>query len=852
MAEFALADTLRFLAALLLPWAAGRACLQPVLRRSCLSATAALGYGFFLGAALLYVILLLVDALIGAHSFFATALLLLLAGAGALVAGSGGRPSPDTAVTSAATPAAGATSAPGRINIALIALIALSVLLAAHAGWIAVEAGWLPTFPWDAWQTWLYKARAWFYAGAIVPVAEPEAWLANPALPFNAPGGRYPGLMPAYSFWVTSALGDWQDGAAHAPTLLAGLALLLALGGQGAAATGRRLPGLIAAYGFLSIPLVGTHLALAGYADLWLAGFSGLGMIALLRSLQQPRVHQGGLGLLFLLLGLLVKHDALVWCALGAGLWLACRRPRRLGLGVLAAAALLGLGLLFGVHALAIPGFGTVGIENHVLYLGPFASLPLSLNAVADDYLRHLLINDSWHLLWYALPAAAIAAAWQPALRPLRRPLLLYLLLLGGSQAIIFGGTAAGAWAEDGTALNRLLLQQAPVLVFLLVLAGDRLSGSQTRASAGRTLLAAGLGTAAVGAGIGSWLSWQAGPEVARAPVPLRAVVGQAVPDAGALRITAFRDGLAVLSSGPVAVDAEARPILDLGRALPAGANAALFWRRDQASGELHSRRLLSDHRRLDLRGEPEWRGRIAELGVVAYAGSEEPLRIATPTLAPATAGERARMLRDHWLAARSWTQADINARRAFKDRLPAPVPTMAAWLGIAALAALLIGGRRGGRTRGTLLALGMIAWLTLDSRWLVQGILNAERTLDRYAAAGDRDAAAGATPALPLPGDRDLLNFAREVRGALGAATERVIIAAEDPRMRFELQRMRYHLLPQRAYAHEGPLAAAPVAPGQPLVVLRRRAASKLQSTDPGLEGRQVRLSSPAGLLLE
>ena len=55
------------------------------------------------------------------------------------------------------------------------------------------------------------------------------------------------------------------------------------------------------------MPLAGTHLSLGGYADIWMAGFTGLGTVALIRGISQRIKIQTALGVSLLLFSAAIK-----------------------------------------------------------------------------------------------------------------------------------------------------------------------------------------------------------------------------------------------------------------------------------------------------------------------------------------------------------------------------------------------------------------------------------------------------------------------------------------------------------------------------------------------------------------
>src|SRR5690606_2062643 len=111
------------------------------------------------------------------------------------------------------------------------------------------ELYWRPVYPWDAWQTWLYTAKAWYFSGAPVDMLPPTQWLDHPeGSAYTVQGHRYPWLPPALFWWLASVLGSWHENRVAWPALPAAIALGLALWGQAVAATRQRLAGPLAAW----------------------------------------------------------------------------------------------------------------------------------------------------------------------------------------------------------------------------------------------------------------------------------------------------------------------------------------------------------------------------------------------------------------------------------------------------------------------------------------------------------------------------------------------------------------------------------------------------------------------------
>jgi hypothetical protein len=781
------------LAGLLLPWIAGGACLYPWRHRLGVGPAGIAGYGFFAGCALLYLLLLALYTLLGEVTFWPLAGSLAICGVLGLLGGTRlSSQGPGSCAGASQKPA------PDWITVGLL------ILAGIHLVPIAIEIHFRPVFPWDAWQTWIYKAKAWFFSGGPAKLDLPAQWLIGEGgATYNAPAADYPGLVPAMAYWAALCIGSWSETRVNAPVLLCGVAICLALWDQ--VRTETREPRLAAAACllFLSTPLVGTHLSLGGYADIWLAGFSGLGLVALLRGLQQEHRAQLVLGLIFLAAGLLVKRDASLWLVCGLALFLVVRHPR-IGLLALSTGALcFGALVVLGQQQVTLPYLGAIGVSEGVLTLGPLGSWPLEPRNVLPDYLFHLFVGGSWNLLWYFVAIASVLLIGQCP-RRVHRPLGWFLLLLVTSQGILFGLTAAGRWAQDGTALNRLLLHPLPALLSLLMLvcaSWDHkrpMAGAKAPQRVARSALVA---TLAVCIGATVWLQVNStdGEQSRRFDTKrLRTISGEAKVDGGSLVITRFQHKAAVVSTGPIAVAASQLSLIELESSTRNSTPRLLFWRQVSSPAELHTEELSVGRDCLDLRGKAGWEGTITEVGVVLYEDADQQTGIAAINLHAASRQNLLRLILDEWTAASRWTQKSINSVPIGTGDSLLPLPLLlGSWLLVAIVTLGVAGSNSVPRSALTILVL--TGWLLLDLRWLGHSFSQAWTTWDHYARTRAPDA-------LAMGGayDSETVELARHVREALGTdRPRRIIIAAGPGGTDFQILRAKYALLPHAGYAH-------------------------------------------------
>ena len=428
------------------------------------------GYGFFLGYTVLFIAIMTSNKFSGVVSWPGLmGFLLIFAASGGFAAWWSRRSS--TALPLQPAPP---MSTPSKILIAI-----MMVLMLLHFVFICVEIFTQPLYPWDAWVAWVYRAKAWFMAGNMAAVVSTTDWAAaTSANVYTIDAWRYPLFPSVVPYWAALSLGRWSETLINLPDLFAALALGMAVYGQCREHGLNVTASLITCYLLYSIPLLGTHLALAGYADIWMAGFAGLGFVALMRGAithDEPGkwVFQMLLGFLMVMFSIWVKNEGAVWLlASMAMLILATCRPRvpilMMAVAVVVALIVYALGFTY----IDIPIIGKLGMVDGRLAIPFIGSFTLELHNILHAYWVSFINSGSWNLLWVFVAASLLLGFKSPNTvsgHRTRRTALSFILVFMATQIFIFGFTDRGLFADTYTAINRLPLHFVPALLFAVV-----------------------------------------------------------------------------------------------------------------------------------------------------------------------------------------------------------------------------------------------------------------------------------------------------------------------------------------------------------------------------------------------
>jgi len=357
-------------------------------------------------------------------------------------------------------------------------LLVAACLALAWRGWLALREILLrPTYPWDAWDAWAVKSKTWVLLGHHAPFVPISDWLRHPTQElYTSIAWGYPATLAWMQVWFAAAADGWVEPLVNLPWFALWLGLLFGHYGQWRALGFTRTQALAGTYALGSLPLLDVHVALAGYADLWVATVFGLGVLAWLRWMQfrdrAQLVLAIGCGLLLPLL----KLEGAVWLLLFAAAIIYGMLPRlwRRRAFIALAAVLVCMATVRGLK-LPVPGLGWVAVGRDALTVPIVGQLHIAWHPAAlASVLNSLFAQPNWHLLWWLAPLIVLWR-WRE-LRAVEATRQLGSLLLGCIAFLLFLFllTDAASWAESYTAINRLLMHIVPALLtFLMLLLRD-------------------------------------------------------------------------------------------------------------------------------------------------------------------------------------------------------------------------------------------------------------------------------------------------------------------------------------------------------------------------------------------
>ena len=451
--------------ALCLPWLvgiAGAGLLFPTGRPG--RKPIIVGVGYFLGTWLATLVLRLTDLLGLPVGFTVPALILLLPGV-------------LFAVLTHKCASAHEGPVAGQENTSNLAKL-LALLLVMMIGWrlltvlgIVIEQ---PLFGWDAMMNWAPKAIVWFHQGQLTDFVDPSAWLLTGSEQGhytlgNGPAATYPEMVPLIYLWHMLGAGTWDSPLLQLPWVLAAINLGLAVYGFLRMRHVPMLVSVLGCYVLLSLPYLNVHIAIGGYADLWLACAFGIGGITLHQLEIKPSRGMTLVVLLMALMCMQLKNPGIILgliLLLGiTRIWIGLSWRSEL-LILLATASIIAIGFGLGLN-INLAGVGPVHLSMKEFQLGLFGPYDFSFRADATQpVIRSLFAMGNWHLLWYL---AAIGIGWKLTgiARP-QRPGTLALMLISVSilYFIVFFLSSYYYHAVSFITLNRAILYVVPGLVF--------------------------------------------------------------------------------------------------------------------------------------------------------------------------------------------------------------------------------------------------------------------------------------------------------------------------------------------------------------------------------------------------
>jgi hypothetical protein len=324
-------------------------------------------------------------------------------------------------------------------------------------------------FPWDAFTTWMYRAKVWVMSGSTLDFITVEEWIQSGADGYTLAAAHYPTSVSAIAAFSAALSGGWNEQAASLPWAFASLAsLLIMIGLCRLQKPDQALMPLCGGTLLITAPLVHLHGILAGYADIWVMGTSGMGLAALCIWTRLRSREVLYLGFLLLALGCFWKTEGWLWLIIGTLMMATYILWQRLGKHIFVLGFLLILvGYLF--QPFDLGGLGAWGIDAEGMKLGLLGTVDIRPYNPLGAYFKMTMLRSNFLLI---APFYIAAVLWIVFSR--QRHLCGYLLVglgVATSHGIIFGLSAYSEYAEIGTAINRLFLQTLPVLIITITAA---------------------------------------------------------------------------------------------------------------------------------------------------------------------------------------------------------------------------------------------------------------------------------------------------------------------------------------------------------------------------------------------
>ena len=699
------------------------------------------------------------------------------------------------------------TSIPGGVALTIMAAYLLLILL---------NNLYRDIFPWDAFTTWMYRAKVWVLTNEAVGFFSLSEWLASEASGYTLSASHYPISVSAIAAFSASVSGGWSDQAASLPWFFASVASMLLMAGLCQLQhPGNQLVSLICGALLITTPLMHLHGVLAGYADLWVMGTSGMGLAGLCIWNQQRSTKVLFLSVTLLALGCFWKAEGWLWLTIGTltiaaqGLWQAFGWR-----AVLAGCVLVALGWV--IQPLNLGVLGTWGVDSEGFRLGALGTIGIRPYNPFDDYLHMTLWQGNFLLI---APLYLIAIARMLFGDP--RRFSGYLLMgvgIAASHGVIFGLSAYSEYAQIGTAINRLLLQTLPVFIVTITAAWrlDALSNPAHTTDSGRgsrPQLSAAL-LAAVGIAIfalpcllllyGHSADDERGENVtassfAYTASELEPVVGRLVEGPQGYQFEGDQAPIGV-AAAPMTSPGTAQPRYLITQSWMTEPEAISFYWINTDTPQVHSTPvMLSGDSVIDMAGFPDfWQKPIREMGYLVQPAAFHTTALKSFSLSDSLFDAPYALI-NHWTTPAPLSQKLINMTAGHSE---API-TLQGWLTLTLLGLCMVSLMGAARLRGPQSSATQVLILGAGILWAVGSLGHINQVLAITTPTIDE-----ANPSVerPLPGGPQLREVSDFLASSETTAGQPIFAVGIDDQGRFDAERLPFMVAPVAASAISAP----------------------------------------------
>lgn len=330
-----------------------------------------------------------------------------------------------------------------------------------------------PLYPWDAYTAWLPKARYWHFQEQFTQIISFSEWrdLGKSKLGYIHSSSLEHDFIPLVVVWASTAIGNWDEAIILLPWLLAFIAYMFGFIGQLFVADVNIKLILFSVILLLSIPIINVHIALAGYADLWLSCLYGLGVAALYN--HNTRNASSQLVLLALMtLGCLIvkKESGLAWASILTVTWLIKDfkiKPLHMFLIIASCLTVFSYLIYKGVNINIIDNHYLVLNKNVIVIPWLFSSfIPDDIPTRIIEILENMYIYQTWQFFWYLSAIVCILIIKSKTNE--NRFYLLFSVLASFGTIIIYTMLKDFYTRPIDTFINRSLMQVLLGFIFIL------------------------------------------------------------------------------------------------------------------------------------------------------------------------------------------------------------------------------------------------------------------------------------------------------------------------------------------------------------------------------------------------